>query len=593
MKKILFLILLFTYPLFSQTELKRSNEITENEIIYHIKYLSSDKLQGRRTGEIWCDSAGAYLEREFSQYGLKPFNNSYRQNYEVIYSIKAGTNNRLKFSGIKTKTILDKNFVPLSFSSSGKTTGNLVFAGYGISAPDSNYDDYANIDVKDKIVLIILGQPEGINANRFFKFENPRYKATVARDKGARAVIFFDIPGKDSKDILPLLRNEKSSSRSGIPLIQITNSLATSIFKSTGKDLKSIQEQITKEMKPQSFPFEKMRVDLAVEVLEVKKHTFNVAGYIEGNDPTLKNEYIVVGAHYDHLGLGGDGSLEPGKKAVHGGADDNASGTSGLLELAQYFSTNSGKLGRSILFIAFSGEEEGLLGSSYYIKNPLVPLENTSLMINMDMIGRLKDKRLIINGVGSSAKFTPLLNKYNTDSTFILKLNDDGFSPSDNSSFYGKNIPVMMFFTDLHADYHKPADTWDKINTNGEKNILELIKNVTTDLSNEKSKIEFVKAKTDGGPKRDMPGFRVSTGIIPDCSEQAEGVKIQGTRDGSPANKAGLKSGDVIIKFGDKSIKNLYDYSYALGEHKPGEKITVIWIRDGKEMSGEMELVKR
>jgi aminopeptidase YwaD len=593
MKKLLFLVILFTYSLFSQTEFKRSTEITGDEIIGHIKYLSSEKLQGRRTGEKWCDSAGAYIEREFSSYGLKPFNNSFRQIYEVIYSVTAGTNNTLKFSGVKTKTAMNTNFVPLSFSSSGKTTGNLIFAGYGISYPDSNYDDYANIDVKDKIVIILLGLPDDTPGNKFQKFENPRYKATIARDKGARAVIFCSVPNKDGKDELPKLINERSSSKSGIPMIQISSKLTEALFAADKKDIKLIQEQINKNLKPASFEFTKMRTDISVEIIENKRNTFNVIGYLEGNDPTLKNEYIVLGAHYDHLGLGGESSLAPDVTAVHCGADDNASGSSGVLELAQYFSANRNKFGRSIIFMSFSGEEEGLLGSANYVKYPDVPLEKTSLMINMDMIGRLKDKKLIVNGVGSSTLFTPLLNKYNRDSIFVLKLIDDGFSPSDNSSFYGKNIPVLMFFTDLHSDYHKPSDTWDKINVTGEKNVLDLVKNITIDLSNEKSKIEFVKAKSDGAPKRDMPGFRVSTGIIPDFGEQVEGLKIQGTRDGSPSNKAGLKSGDIIIKFGSRSIKNLQDYAFALGEHKPGEKVTVIWIRDGKEMTGVMDLVKK
>jgi len=593
MKKFIILFLIYSSYLFSQTDLIRSNDITENEIIYHIKYLSSDKLQGRRTGEKWCDSAGAYIEREFIHYGLKPFNNSFRQYYDLTSSLSLGRNNKLNIKGLKLQPKIEKDFIPLSSSSSGKVRAELIFAGYGISLPDSTYNDYASIDVKDKIVIILSGYPENDSSKKYFRYDNIRYKATIARDKGAKAIIFVKIPTADEKDILPKIKSERSSSKVGIPIIQITYKLAKDIFKSQKMDLDLLTKKINTENKPTQVNFNKLQTDLWVEIIENKAKTFNVIGYVEGNDPNLKNEYIIIGAHYDHLGLGGSGSVEPDKKAIHYGADDNASGTSGVLELAQYFSANKDKIGRTLIFMAFSGEEEGLLGSSYYMKNPLVPLEKTVAMINMDMIGRLKDNKLIVNGAGSSPIFINLLNKYNKDSLFNLKTNNDGFSPSDNSSFYGKNIPVMMFFTDLHPDYHKPSDTWDKINVTGTKSILELAKNVLTDLSNEKSKIEFVKAKSDSISRRDMPGFRVSTGIIPDFSEETNGVKIQGTRDGSPASKAGLKAGDIIIKLGNKTIKNLYDYTFALGDFKPGDKVTVIWLREGKEMTGEMELTRR
>jgi len=593
MKKLIILFLIYSSYLFSQTDIIRSNDITENEIIYHIKYLSSDKLQGRRTGEKWCDSAGAYIEREFLHYGLKPFNNSFRQYYEVISSLSYGKNNKLIIKGIKIKPQINRDFVPLGSSSSGKVRGELIFAGYGISLPDSSYNDYASLDVKDKIVIILSGYPENDSSKKFLRFDNLRYKATIARDKGAKAIIFVKIPTADEKDILPKIRSERSSSKAGIPIIQITHKLAKEIFKSRNVDLDFLIKKINSENKPIQTNFNHLQAELWTEIIENKSKTFNVIGYIEGNDPNLKNEYIVIGAHYDHLGLGGSSSLEPDKKAIHPGADDNASGTSGVLELAQYFSANKDKIGRTLIFMAFSGEEEGLLGSAYYVKNPLAPIEKTVAMINMDMIGRLKDKKLIVNGSGSSPIFNNLLNKYNKDSIFNLKTNNDGFSPSDNSSFYGKNIPVMMFFTDIHQDYHKPSDTWDKINVTGTRSILELVKNVLTDLSNEKSKIEFVKAKIDSISRRDMPGFRVSTGIIPDFSEESNGVKIQGTRDGSPASKVGLKAGDIIIKLGNKTIKNLYDYTFALADFKPGDKVTIVWIRDGKEMSAEMELIRR
>ena len=605
MKKIIALIFIVSYSLFAQTEILRSNDITDNEIIYHIKHLSSDQFQGRRTGNEFCDSAGAYIEREFQHYGLKAFNDNYRQIYEVIYAIELGKNNLLKINGVKTNLEVDKNYIPLSFSSSGECTGEMAFVGYGISLPDTTYDDYSNIDVTNKIVLIMLGIPEDSISNKFMRFDNPRYKASIARDKGAKAIIFFnpDITINETttlfnpnitntKKELPTLRVERTAN-SGLPIIQIKKSVAEELFKLIGKNLSDEINKIDDKNPAQSFISNQTIIDLSTEINEIKRNTFNVIGYTEGNNPSLKNEYIVIGAHYDHLGLGGSGSLEPDLTQIHPGADDNASGVAGVLELAQYFNNNPDIIGRSIIFMAFSGEEEGLLGSAYYVKSPLIPLENTALMLNMDMIGRMRDNKLIINGAGSSTKFNPIIGKYNQDSIFSLKLNDEGFSPSDNSSFYAKDIPVMMFFTDLHLDYHKTSDTWEKINVEDQNKVLNFIKDITIDLSNETEKIDFVKPQAPPPSSQDMPGFRVSTGIIPDFSEQAEGVKIQGTREGSPANKAGLISGDVIIKFGERTIKNLYDYSYSLSEHRPGERVTVIWIRDGEEMTGVLELVKR
>jgi len=590
MKKIIALIFIISYSLSAQTTIPRSNDVTGEEIIYHIKHLSSDEFQGRRTGEEFCDSAGAYIEREFQYYGLKPFDNNYRQPYEVVYGLELGEKNSLKIGGVKTKLEVNKNYTPLSFSSSEECKGEMAFVGYGISLSDSDYsyNDYANVDVTDKIVLVMLGIPED---NKFMRFDNPRYKASIARDKGAKAIIFFNPDVTNEARELPILRNERASS-SGLPIVQIRKSVAEELFKSIGKNLSNEIKNIDSQKPAHSFISKKTIIELSTEIHEIKRNTFNVIGYIEGNNSSLKDEYIVIGAHYDHLGLGGAGSLAPDTLAVHYGADDNASGVAGVLELAQYFSSNTDAIGRSIIFMAFSGEEEGLLGSAHYVKTPLVPLEKTAVMINMDMIGRMKDNNLIINGAGSSSKFAPLINKYNEDSTFSLKLNDEGFSPSDNSSFYGKNIPVMMFFTDVHLDYHKPSDTWEKINYEGQNKILNFIKDITTDLSNESDTIDFVKPQ-NSAPSRSMPGFRVSTGIIPDFSGQADGVKIQGAREGSPANKAGLISGDVIIKFGERTIKNLYDYTYALGEHRPGENVPIIWIRDGQEMSGILELVRR
>jgi len=292
---------------------------------------------------------------------------------------------------------------------------------------------------------------------------------------------------------------------------------------------------------------------------------YNVIGMLAGSDPILKNEVIMVGAHYDHLGRGGEGSLAPRSGEIHHGADDNASGTAGLIELARVFGAQRPKLKRTLVFIAFGGEEEGLLGSNYYVNHPLVPLDKTTAMINMDMIGRMKDSKLMIGGVGTATEWRPLLAQ--TD--FSLTLNDDGFGPSDHSSFYSKQIPVLFFFTGTHNDYHKPSDTFDKINYNDEARILNLVARIVKDIDAADKRLTYTTAKS--APPR-TGGFRVYLGTIPNYADTNDGLLLDGVRDDSPAAKGGLKAGDRIVKIGNTDVKNVYDYTQALGEMKAGQE---------------------
>jgi hypothetical protein len=361
--------------------------------------------------------------------------------------------------------------------------------------------------------------------------------------------------------------------------------------------VKSLQDSLLATKKPRSFALGDIALDLQTDVQLVRASSDNVVALLEGSDTALQNEIVVVGAHYDHLGMGGEdsGSLKPDTIAVHNGADDNASGTAGLLELAQYFSARSPRPKRSMLFVAFSGEELGLLGSSAYVNAPTTPLDRMTVMVNMDMIGRLTDRKLIVYGIGTSPGFEKLITAHNADSSFVLKLNKDGFGPSDHSSFYGKKIPVFHFFTDLHSDYHRPSDDWQLINAGGEQKVLEFVAGIVDDLANGAERPTYVQAEPPrpmgGGDGRS--GARSYTGTIPDFGEQTEGMKLAGVRDGSPAAKAGLLAGDIIIKFGKVDIKNLYDYTYALGEYKPGDEVVVVVKRGTETKSFTLKLERR
>jgi peptidase M28-like protein/PDZ domain-containing protein len=376
-------------------------------------------------------------------------------------------------------------------------------------------------------------------------------------------------------------------------------------------------------------------LSLEVSVVRRLSPSFNVVGILPGSDPKLKNEAIVIGAHYDHLGRGGEGSLAPREGEIHHGADDNASGSAGLLELARMLTKKPAKPRRTIVFIAFSGEEEGLLGSDYYVTHPLLPLQNTVAMVNMDMIGRLQDSKLIIGGVGTAPEWRAMIQKQNSVdmmrtatardildrpvdedlrfkvnprgvdgmpivlsangtpvvsrslpslalAPFTLTLNEDGFGPSDHSSFYLKKIPVLFFWTGTHDDYHKPSDTADKINYEGEARILAFVERLIRDIDKSDKPPTYTVAKSDS---QQRTGFRVYLGTIPNYADSNDGLKLDGVRDDSPASRAGLKAGDKVVKLAGRDVKNVYDYTYALGEMKGGQEYEVVVMRDGQRLT--------
>ena len=309
-----------------------------------------------------------------------------------------------------------------------------------------------------------------------------------------------------------------------------------------------------------------------------KTKAANVIGFIRGNDKKLKDEVVIIGAHYDHLGMGGRNALDS-VKAIHYGADDNASGSVGLLELAEYYAKHRSSLKRSLLFISFSGEEEGLFGSIHYAKNPLLPIEKTQAMINMDMIGRLKDSILIVEGMGTSPYWKPLMDSLKHEN-FNMRYKPDGVGPSDHSSFYRKNIPILFYFTGLHKDYHKATDTKDKINYEGEVQVLDLVRRSIDAIQSKPGRIAFTIVPEDTTKK--VGAFHVYVGGVPDYGYDGEGLKISEITPGSPADKAGLKAEDIVIKFADINIKNIYDYTNALGKFKPDDVVN-FEVKRGKE----------
>jgi hypothetical protein len=390
----------------------------------------------------------------------------------------------------------------------------------------------------------------------------------------------------------------------------------------TGSETQISGTELARTLDPMvmRLPSRSVVLNLATDVVRREVPAYNVVGVLEGADPVLKNETVIIGAHYDHLGRGGEGSLAPRSGEIHHGADDNASGVAGVLELARMLSAQRPRPKRTLVFITFSGEEEGLLGSNYYVNHPLVPLSNTVAMINMDMIGRMKDRKLIIGGVGTAKEWRDMVGSGNflqgvnvtatrgtsntgdgsrtggsagfpmvvsangrpivtTDSakTFDLTLQEDGYGPSDHSSFYSKQIPVLFFWTGNHEDYHKPSDTADKINYEDEARVLSLVARIVRDVDNGVKRLSYTVARSESTGR--STGFRVYLGTIPNYADTNDGLLLDGIRDDSPAAKAGLKAGDRIVKIAGRDVHNVYDYTYSLGEMKAGEEYVVEVLR--------------
>ena len=587
MKKFFLMVAVLSTLIFAQNN---NSEITSVEIKDHIIYLASDELEGRMTGTKALYTAADFLEKEFESYGLKPlFDGSYFQEFPFMEKLELSDNNSVKIfdknKNKKSDMELNKDFIPLSFTDNLSIESDLVFAGYGISSKDLNYDDYANIDVKDKVVVVFRNHPDMKSPHsKFEQYSSLRYKTTTARDKGAKGIIFVNTNEKKDDPLIELIY-DNAAKISGISAVSIKKGSLSFI------SFDGLQNEIDSTLSPKSFDVKNFSVSLSTEVLEIQGKSVNVGGYIDAANDKFKDEYLVIGAHFDHLGWGGQNSLYTGEPAIHNGADDNASGTSGLLELAEKFASVKDKLDRKIVFIAFSGEELGLLGSSYVVNNFPLPIENDITMINLDMIGRLNDKNdLIVYGTGTSSKWKNILddkNEYDLNLTF----NDEGFGPSDHSSFYGKKVPVLFFFTGTHSDYHKPSDDADKINSAGEEKVLKYVYDVATTIVNSPTRPDYISVERKDTGK--MTGTRVYVGTVPDFAGDVDGYKLGGVTDGSPAAKSGLLAGDIIIKFGEKKISNIYDFTYALGDHVPGDKVNVLVKRGEEELTFEIELGSR
>ncbi len=565
-----------------------------------VKALAAPDMEGRGAGTKGLSRAEHLIEKRYKELHLEPAGvHGYAQPFSVITGARLKSDNRCVavVGGTKTDLKIEREFVPFSFSSSGAVEAPVVFAGYGATAEEFHYDDYAGLEVKDKIVVVLRYEPAGFGEKSgnhgLTQHSQLITKAINARNHGAKAVIVLNGKlGDGEEDLLTRFGSVSGPENVGIVMVQVKNAAAAAWFESAGKPLKEIQEQINSSSKPNSFALpDALHLSLNVDIETTRATINNVLAWLPGQT----DEYVVIGAHYDHLGRGNFDSLAPSQIGqIHPGADDNASGTAGVLELARLLAPQRGQLKRSILFMDFAGEELGLLGSAAWVKDPTRPLAKAVAMLNMDMIGRIKDDKVYIGGVGTGSSFKTVLEQAQKDAPFKIEYSAGGYASSDHTSFVTKKIPVLFFFSGLHSDYHKPSDTADKINSTSAAKLLDLVGNVTVQLANAPDAPAFqvvAEEKPAGGGGGG--GYGPYFGSIPDFGQTENGVKFSDVKPNSPAAKAGLKAGDVMIQFGDKPIKNLYDFTDALRRSKVGDIVEVKVLRDGQPVIANVKLEQR
>jgi aminopeptidase YwaD len=580
--KILRLLVLIILVSCSSTGKKN---ITTNELLNHIKYLSSDSLNGRLTGSPGDSLAADYIRAELASYGLIPLSGDGLERFKVTEKVIPGKENSFSVNGTIYSPEID--FTPLSFSENGSIKTEVVFAGYGFSINNDSlrWDDYKGIDIKNKWVMILRSDPESDNQNsKFAPFSGDRNKAMLAKDLGAAGILLVSGKSFDNSDTFDPL--SKSGYSVGIPVFRIKRTVADVILLKAKHNIDNLEKKLNTDKKPFSLLTGSI-VEARSEILNYMTNTRNVIMLLPGEDENLKNEYLIFGAHFDHLGTGGTGS---GSRAgdtivVHHGADDNASGVAMLIEIAGKFAGTENSHKRSLVFVAFTGEEEGLLGSKYFTDNPLIDLSKADAMVNLDMVGRLKEtKGLQIMGVGTAdslkERVISIADTNNLKITFI----EEGSGPSDYSSFYSKNIPVLHFWTGTTDDYHTPADTWDKINYKGMVTIADLIYNMTSGLANEPARLKFKEAGPKEDPNRPSRRRGITLGIRPDVTGSIKnGLIVEDVTSGKPAMTGGMKKGDIIVSIEGKAVNNIGDYMFRMSQLKHGQRISVEVMRANKK----------
>ncbi|RMG06620.1 MAG: M20/M25/M40 family metallo-hydrolase [Planctomycetota bacterium] len=565
-----------------------ASSVTGPDIQQHVSVLADDAMEGRGTASRGERLAADYIIGRLASYGLRPGagDAGWLQPFEVAARPRLQGTPRLRLEVGPWHRELEwgRDANPFGFSASFAGEVPLVFVGYGISDPEAGYDDYAGIDVRGKAVVVLRHQPrEGQGPlGRGALFST---KAAVAKAHGAVAMLLVTDPLNHPRDDTVLPFGGGGAGDAGIAAVHLRKNVAEGLFRLAGLDLVGLQRAIDEAGKPRSQVLP-ARCSLSLRVERAKATAHNVIGVLPGSDPTLKDQVVVVGAHYDHLGRGRHGgSLAQGAAGqIHNGADDNASGTAGLLELAQALADQRPR--RTVCFVAFSGEERGLLGSAYFVKHPPFPRERIVAMLNLDMIGRLREDRLEVGGVGTSPGFAELVRAAAAGEGLKVQLDPSGYGPSDHASFAAAKVPVLFFFTGLHDDYHRPSDDPETVNAAGAARVARVAYRCLEALANAPKRPVYVEV-----PRKRRRGPRAYVGVV--TGADPRGLALREVVPQSPAARAGLKVGDVLTRFGERPVASLRDLRAALRERKPGDAVKLSVLRHGEALELELTLGER
>lgn len=540
-------------PLFLTAQVLPDSMVIER-LKADVRYLASDTLEGREAGTPGERMAAEYIAAEFARLGLKPKGNmgSYLQAFTFQAPPVQGPGTHLQIGRSTLK--LDTEFHPVAFSGSGVARGTILKVEYGIQAPELDYDDYADLKVKGKVVAILIGSPDGIHPHsKYLAHHDLKGRIAKAVELGAVGVVLYN---EDDEAEAPSAEFRAKVQALSVPVVYLTNSDNHNLLIDGNPCV------------------------ITADILREERTGYNVVGLLDNG----VGRSTVVGAHFDHLGWGNEGSLHRGEPAIHYGADDNASGTAVLMQLARDLAGPSTSLRVSPssdhLFIAFSGEEKGLYGSNYWTKNSTYPLDSINYMINLDMVGMLDSLGSIgINGVGTSPSWSVVDSVKAGE--LLIKSTLGGIGSSDHTSFYLQDIPAIHFFTGTHENYHRPGDTWEKLNYPGMLRVTRFIEDLMQRLD-ARGKLAFT--KTDEENATVTPRFKVTLGVVPDYMYSGSGMRIDGVTEGKPAAAAGLRKGDVVLGMGSVEVTDMMAYMKALGQFEKGQTAAVKVLRDGKEV---------
>lgn len=566
-----------------------------------VGWLADAAREGRGVGTRGGDEAARWIAARFDEAGLAPaYGDGYLQWLEAPYRATLKGGNALQLGS--AALVLEQDWIPFGFSDDGTVEAEVVWAGHGITAPDLGHDDYAGLDVKGKIVIVAQDFPREADPDspfrdpRRYRLSEWRYKAINAREHGAAALLGVrDVWAHDGPDDVPPWRGQVSS-RAGVLAARVT----AAALARAGLDVRALAAaREAGGRAPARAP--PLRARLTVEVQHERARTANVVAVLPGRDPAVAGECVVIGAHHDHLGLGGDASLAPDQVGtVHPGADDNASGVAALLSAARAFAAE-GPARRTVVFAAFAAEELGLLGSAHLVASPPArcPVERMQLMVNLDMVGRPRDGKVYVDGTGTAEGLREEVRAI-ADRAPRLPLTltfgeGDGYGPSDHTSFYARNVPVLFLFSGAHADYHRPSDTADKVDAAAVVAVGRLAYRTARAAADRAGRFEVVRAAGPPPPQgRGERSYGTYLGAIPDFAERTEpGVLLTGVRAGSPAERAGLTANDVLVRVGATRVMNLQDLAFALRSHRPGDEVEVEWTRNGEKRSAKVKLEER